>query len=323
MKIKFSIVIPIYGVEKYLNDCLESIKKQTYSNFEVIMVDDGTKDNSTKIMETYAREDERFLAFHKENGGQSSARNFGVKKATGDYIIFVDGDDMIAPLLLEHCNEAILENPLIDIVRFQTEKVDMKTLEKRVLRHQPFASVSGTRAFEHFIEDDELFDSPCLYAFRTSFYLGYHFVFTEGKIHEDFGLIPYVIAKAEQVTSIGYPGYIYMERTGSVMTEESREHLLRRMHDMFFHYDQLHRKVKHDDTLDSSFKKIFYSFLANAILGIGSIIPKEDLSEYKQELKKRNVASNLRTDSLGRLLKKIWAKYFLSLYISIFIRKGR
>lgn len=321
--IKFSIVIPIYGVEKYLNDCLNSIKKQTYSNFEVIMVDDGSKDNSIKIMETYAREDERFLAFHKENGGQSSARNFGVKKATGDYIIFVDGDDMIQPELLEKCQETIIENPLIDIVRFQTEKVNMITGEKRVLTYQPFAAVSGPEAFQYFIEHDELFDSPCLYAFRTDFYREHHFSFIEGKIHEDFGLIPYVIVKADQVSAIHYPGYIYMERAGSVMTEESTSHRLRRMHDMVFHYDQLYTKVNHDEEIDTSFKKIFYSFLANAILGIGGMVPKKYLKEYKKELKRRKVTSHLRTDSILRLLKKLCAQYFLSFYISVFIRKGR
>lgn len=321
--IKFSIVIPIYGVEKYLNDCLNSIKKQTYSNFEVIMVDDGSKDNSIKIMETYAREDERFLAFHKENGGQSSARNFGVTKVTGDYLLFVDGDDMIHQELLEKCHDTISENPLTDIVRFQTEKVDMATGKKRVLTYQPFVAVSGPEAFKHFIEHDELFDSPCLYAFRTDFYLGHHFMFTEGKIHEDFGLIPYVIAKADQITAISYPGYIYMERAGSVMTEESESHRLRRMHDMFFHYDQLYSKMKHDTDMDPSFKKIFYSFLANAILGIGEMVPKKHLKEYKKELKRRKVASDLRTDSILRLLKKLCAQYFLSFYISVFIRKGR
>lgn len=321
--IKFSIIIPIYGIEAYLNDCLSSIAKQTYSNFEVIMVDDGSKDNSIAIMEQYALEDARFLVFHKENGGQSSARNFGVTKATGDYIIFVDGDDCIKEELLERCSAVITENPLIDIVRFQTEKVNMITGEKRILRHQPFSSVTGPQAFEHFIADDELFDSPCLYAFRSAFYTDHHFMFTEGKIHEDFGLIPYVIAKAETVSAITYPGYLYIERAGSVMTEPSRDHLRRRMHDMFFHYDQLYHKVEHDDTMDPHFKKIFYSFLSNAVLGIGVFIPKEDFKEYKKELKKRHVASHLRTDSLLRWMKKLWAKYFLSLYLKVWIRKGR
>lgn len=320
---KFSIIIPIYGVESYLADCLESIRKQTYHDFEVIMVDDGTLDHSTEIMETYAKKDARFFAFHKENGGQSSARNFGVDASTGDYIIFVDGDDMIDTQLLEHCYEVIHQNLEIDIVRFQMEKVDMKTGEKRVLRHKTFNLVTGPIAFEHFITYDELFDSPCLYAFRKDFYLGHHFKFTEGKIHEDFGLIPYVIMKAKQVISISYKGYIYMERTGSVMTNENSEHLLRRMHDMFFHYDNLYTKVKQDAEIEESCKTIFYSFLANAILGIGTFVPKESLKEYKRELKKRHVANHLRADSVMRFMKKIWAKYFLTLYISIFIRKGR
>ena len=92
--IKISVVIPVYGVEKYIRQCLESIINQTYKNLEIIVVNDGTKDNSMKIVEEYLS-DERIKIINKQNGGLSSARNRGMEEATGKYIFFVDSDDWI------------------------------------------------------------------------------------------------------------------------------------------------------------------------------------------------------------------------------------
>lgn len=92
---KISIIIPVYNSKKYLNKCLDSIKNQTYKNLEVILVDDGSTDNSLEICKNYEKKDKRFKVFHKKNGGTSSARNYGLKQATGDYITFMDNDDYV------------------------------------------------------------------------------------------------------------------------------------------------------------------------------------------------------------------------------------
>ena len=91
-----SIIVPVYKVEKYLPECIESILKQTYSNLEIILVDDGSPDNSGKICDEYAEKDSRIKVIHKENGGVSSARNLGIEKSTGQYIAFIDADDYIS-----------------------------------------------------------------------------------------------------------------------------------------------------------------------------------------------------------------------------------
>lgn len=90
-----SIVIPIYNAEKYLEECLNSIKNQTYKNFEVIMVNDGSKDDSETICKRFSEDDTRFRYLKKENGGVSSARNLGLDNVEGDYITFIDADDWI------------------------------------------------------------------------------------------------------------------------------------------------------------------------------------------------------------------------------------
>lgn len=90
-----TIIIPIYNVEKYLRECIESVLNQTYKNLEIILIDDGSKDNSAKICDEYEEKEKRIKVIHKENGGVSSARNKGLEIATGDYITFIDGDDYI------------------------------------------------------------------------------------------------------------------------------------------------------------------------------------------------------------------------------------
>ena len=95
-KIKVSIVIPIYNVGGYLSECLDSVLAQTHKNLEIILVNDGSTDESGKIADRYAKRDERMIVIHKQNGGVSSARNTGLSVVTGEYVCFVDGDDLAA-----------------------------------------------------------------------------------------------------------------------------------------------------------------------------------------------------------------------------------
>ena len=90
-----SIIVPIYNVEKYLKQCIESIISQTYRNIEIILVDDGSPDNCGKICDEYSQKDKRIIVLHKENGGLSDARNKGIDIAKGDYLTFVDSDDFV------------------------------------------------------------------------------------------------------------------------------------------------------------------------------------------------------------------------------------
>lgn len=105
-----SIIIPAYNIEKYISRCLDSIVEQTYTNLEIIVVDDGSKDNTGKILDDYAMSDNRIHIIHKENGGVTSARLEGIKQSTGEYIGFVDGDDYIDSNMYERLIANMLEN---------------------------------------------------------------------------------------------------------------------------------------------------------------------------------------------------------------------
>lgn len=98
---KVSIIVPVYGVEQYLNACVESIVNQTYKDIEIILVDDGGKDNCPKMCDEWAEKDNRIIVIHKENGGQGTARNAALDIMTGDYVLFVDSDDRIMPTMVE------------------------------------------------------------------------------------------------------------------------------------------------------------------------------------------------------------------------------
>ena len=96
-----SVIVPVYKVEQYLPQCIESIINQTYRNLEIILIDDGSPDNCGKICEEYAQKDKRIKVFHKKNGGLSDARNYGIARASGEYLAFVDSDDWIEPDMYE------------------------------------------------------------------------------------------------------------------------------------------------------------------------------------------------------------------------------
>src|SRR5690554_319094 len=120
-KILFSIIVPVYNTERYLKKCIESIINQSYTNIEIILVNDGSEDLSPSICNEYSKKDPRIKVIHKRNGGLSDARNHGIKAATGDFILFVDSDDYIKDDACEKFNTAIVRYPNVQIVASNIE----------------------------------------------------------------------------------------------------------------------------------------------------------------------------------------------------------
>ncbi len=115
MSSKISVVVPVYNTAKYLPECIESLLNQTHQNLEIILVDDGSTDDSGKIADDYAKKDRRIKVIHKKNGGQSSARNRGLKEATGEYLSFIDSDDAIAKNFYEEHLKLYDENTSVTV----------------------------------------------------------------------------------------------------------------------------------------------------------------------------------------------------------------
>ncbi|MBQ3307520.1 MAG: glycosyltransferase [Bacilli bacterium] len=292
---KFSIIIPVYNVEDYIKDCLESVKKQTFKDYEVIVVNDGTKDQSMDIVKNYD-----VKVINQENQGLSGARNTGAKEAKGEYIIFLDSDDWIENNLLEEISKALEDNP--DLVRFQIRKVFEKK-DSIDYPEEAFDTCNGVEAFEkickyHFVE------IACSYCIKRSYYEKNHFEFAKGMIHEDFGLMPLVIIKASKVKSISTIGYNYRQRENSIMSNTNYDRIKKRVNDFLKHYTYLMTEIN-KTKLDGTY---FRSFIANSLILKITELNDEDYKEYKKILKEEKVYDFILADTLKRKIKKVLLK---------------
>lgn len=208
-----SIIVPIYNTEKYLKRCIESILNQTYKNIELLLIDDGSTDNSLKICEEYALKDDRIRVFHKENGGQGSARNMGIENAKGEYIGFVDSDDYISPQMYE-----ILLN---DIETYDADISSCRT------GHTEDFDVTGTdeiRIYEndeiiemHLKFTEEIGQSPADKLYKKKMWDEVRFL--QIRAYEDAATIYRVLYKAKKVVYRDISLYHYIRRDNSTMTQ--------------------------------------------------------------------------------------------------------
>ena len=300
---KFSIIIPIYNVEKYIKKCLDSIFNQSYKDFEVIVVNDGTKDNSMQIVKDYD-----VIIINQENQGLSEARNNGVKKAKGEYLLFIDSDDYIEKDTLKEIEKVLDTKP--DLVRFQIREVFENHTKE--YSEEPFDNKSGEEAFKiisgyHFVEN------ACCYAIRREYYTKNRYQLKKGMLHEDFGLIPLVIIKSNKVTSIPYICYNYVKRSNSIMNSNNYDLVKKKVSDMYSHYRFLFNEI--DKTkLDTTY---FKSFVANSMLLKICSLKNREYKEYLNRLKKENIFDYLLTDTFSRRIKKIFIKISPKLYFKI------
>ncbi len=302
---KFSIIVPVYNVADYLKKCLDSIVNQTYKDYEVIVVNDGSNDNSLQIIKEYP-----FTIINQKNQGLSSARNNGAKKARGEYLIFLDSDDYWNKDLLKEINKSLKNNP--DIVRFQIQEVYENSSNIIQYKEIPFEEKDGKKAFEliskyHFVEN------AWCYAIKRDYYNKQKFKFSPGKIHEDFGLIPLVIIKADKVNSIDYIGYNYLQRTGSIMNSLNYEKTKKKVSDMYELYQNLIQEINKTN-LNS---QVFKSFISNSLILKVCQLEKKDYKKYKKRLKKDKVYDNLLTNSFTRKIKIILLKIDPKFYYKI------
>ena len=124
---KISVIVPVYNTAQFLPRCIESILSQSFTDFELLLIDDGSTDGSGKICDAYAEKDNRIRVFHKENGGVSSARNLGLDNARGEWVTFVDSDDYVSPVILEKCLESVNGYDMV-VFNYQNVEGDREAL---------------------------------------------------------------------------------------------------------------------------------------------------------------------------------------------------
>ena len=298
----FSIIVPIYNVEKYLKKCIDSLINQTYSPYEIILVNDGTKDNSQQIIDEYVEKYPKLIkGYIKENGGLSDARNFGIKKATGDYLVFVDSDDYIKLDLLETLNNNITDNE--DVLGYGLIVVDNNYNELEVINKAIFNTTIGEKALINLIEGKNFFETAWTYAYNLKFWNENKFEYVKGRYHEDFGLTPNILVKAKKVKTLDYAGYYYYQNDNGIIRNGNMEKTIIKAYDMLYYFD-FHMKNTVVLIKDKNIKSVFASYLANAVINKVNELEGIEQKKYILELNKRNVLDLLLTNTIFRKLKK-------------------
>ena len=298
--IKVSIIVPIYNVEKQLAKCLDSLLNQTLKDIQIILVNDGSEDSSAEIAKKYVVKDpDRVLYFEKENGGLSDARNYGLKYATGEYISFVDSDDYITENL--YTNLLPYMEQKYDMIKFKIAKVDEQgnVLEKN---YTPlFEEKSGEEAFDILYKADVMTEVAWGYLYKRDFFRRNKFEFTKGKYHEDFGLIPLILLKADKVASVDVFGYNYVQTQKSI-TRGNSEITYKRA---------LEYKISEKSKENI---KIYYTNCI--ILEVNNLKGKEQ-KQFIKEIRKRKLANNIKARDVKQFIKKILLKINIKLYLKL------
>ena len=306
---KFSIIVPVYNTYKYVDKCLNSIKNQTYDNFEVIIINDGSTDNSIFYINKYLI-DKRFKLYNKQNTGLANTRNYGVKVSSGDYFIFVDSDDYIKEWLLEVLNKTLISNKNLDIIKY--EVIIKKGLVEEKTSYIPLTTKHTDIIFMKLCSN-KLFTSACCWCFRRNMWQDRGYMFEKDKYHEDFGLIPYVIVNSKNIRAIDYAGYYYNIREESITTSKSM--LTKRYDDILYFYDKLIKKIENDKGLTIRIKSVFKSFLVNSLLEVLKGMDNIYLNIYLKEVKRREVYKHMLNDNIGQAIKQLLIKTSLRWYI--------
>ncbi len=216
---KISIIVPIYNVEKHLDRCVASIVVQTYKNIEIILVNDGSTDNSPAICDDWAKKDNRIRVIHKENGGVSDARNVGVAAATGEYIGFVDSDDYIEPNMYEHLFCLVAENNA-DIALCSSDRIGENGEVLFTLNKEVEGVISSREAIERYANAlvKAQYYYSTLWNRLIKKQLAVDIIFPKGKTYEDENTSCVFYDRCQKVVVSNTVLYHYVVRQGSIVS---------------------------------------------------------------------------------------------------------
>ncbi|GEN49055.1 glycosyltransferase [Ligilactobacillus pobuzihii] len=262
---KYSFIVPIYNVDKYLNRCLKSLKNQNFNQFEVVMVDDGSIDKSGKIAQSFSEKDKRFIYLKQKNQGLSAARNEGIKRASGDYLIFVDSDDFVEKNLLCTVDRSLDNYGDIDVLEYNAFKRVGGRISNYNTKYDNSCIVSGDKFLVQTISKFMyLYAAVWLKAVKRNFIIDNGLFFKKGRLHEDELWTPQVLLKANTYAYISNPLYNYVIRDGSInqnaYSKKNIEHEKKNCHDL--------QQIYRDSNLSDKSKKICLSYLSHHYMGL-------------------------------------------------------
>lgn len=269
-KIKVSIIVPIYNVEKYLNRCLDSIVNQTYTNIEIILVDDGSNDLSGNICDEYYKKDVRIKVIHQKNSGSSIARNNGMNIASGEYLLFVDSDDFISKEMIEDMvnktKQGLIDLVICDYYNYydETNKAHIKIIPFHTNSFMSSPIISMPTATCKLMKKDLLSGIQ----------------FPSKLLFEDNAIMPYVVSLSKEYSYIEKPYYYYYQREGSTLNKKD---YYPKWADIFKALEMLISLFKSNNTYNKYKEEIEYIY-------IRYLLHASNIKSYRYEIGKEQCA---------------------------------
>lgn len=282
---RFSIILPVYNVEKYLEECVKSILSQTFNDYEIILVDDGSADSSPLICDRLAESDKKIRVIHKKNGGLSDARNAGTQIAVGDYIIYIDSDDfIIGNDFLEKLSRKTEMYP--DIIFYKYKKFfdeDKKFGECTYSYNNAIAKTSYADKIMTLVKEDAFYGMAWIKAIKRQVIINNEISFEVGLLGEDMEWNYHIIFNSESLEFIDEPFIAYRQRQGSITST----HKLKNLTDFIYVLEKWSDRIK-NDTKDEKLQIALLGSLAkyySNLLIVYSRLKDAKKKDYKKELK--------------------------------------
>lgn len=257
-----SVIVPVYNVSPYLKECVDSIRKQTYENLQILLVDDGSTDDSGRIADQYEKKDERIRVIHRENGGLSAARNTGLASAKGTYVSFIDSDDVISCYFIETLYTMAKENQVsiaqcgfqyfYDTVPAEAnrQKSDSRIYDRIRMQEQLYRHKTGTEAV---VVWNKLYHKKIVYDLK----------FPEGLNHEDEGTTYRLFDRTKRIAVCRAPLYYYRKRQGSIVNSKNQKNAydVKRLMWERIKYYEAKDSVAYQKLCQLSWKRYYYELL--------------------------------------------------------------
>lgn len=287
-----SIIVPVYNVEKYIDKCLKSLTMQTYKNIEILVVDDGTKDDSIKIVKEFEVIDNRVKILSKANGGLSDARNFGLNHASGEYIFFVDSDDWIEVTACEMLVKE-MESLQADIVIGRTKvhkNENISYLDYRINERIKYDSIiNGLDFLKEQLKENQMHMVVWNKLYKREFIIKHNLYFEKNLLHEDEDWTPRVFLKNPKVVVTDTVVYNYLIRENSITQSSDRK---KNGLDLIKTCNKLLSEVK--NVVDVELRNLLYNRLAEVYLSayvIGKLYSIKENSIVHKKFISRNAKS--------------------------------
>lgn len=302
---KISFIIPAFNSSKTIKRAIDSILKQNQNrlDYEIIIVDDGSEDKLRDIIKQY---DPAFLEnikyYKKENGGVASARNYGIDKAKGDYIIFVDSDDYISKKLLKDIQKYVEKG--YDLIKWNAILIDEEKNEINKAEHNEFMETTGEDGFNILYGTDPLLDCLWNYAIKKDIILK----FPEGTYHEDFAIMPLIMLNAKTMVITDKSEYYYVQTEQSIMRGNDTKKQRKKLKDILKHFDNLIKTTSKMEDISKFTKENMGIFATNSLLVIVKELDGKNKEYFIKGLKKRKIYKFIKPRNIKQLAKRILLK---------------